>query len=759
MAPGNLGCATCHSASDDQRGGLNLETGTLEELTARLVMRRSASDNCTDELLIDADDPDSSLLLHLISPTNNTPACIAKMPLGSNGVSPENYEILREWVDNLIATYRELDDNDFDVGGDDGNTSGGVTSEVATPADPLEVLMRTKYLVTGTAVTRDELDLATNAAGELDAAGFDALVEEWLASTDFTSKRRSFFELALQQNPADKDYVQQLRNSRNLMPGDVVRNLEASLIRTAERIYSDEEDFRSLFWTSRHEVTTATLLVYKMLDNPVMRSRTGNFDKGNPVNSLAQSLRDNYESRNDPLFQSDQTDWRTVELRYAPESTDMREPDGFSDGSNVALLRSIGDGGVVTLRTPRVLCSTPAMFQMWQTNRDNRFRALVNQCLIMAVGASFATGDPTVPDVHPLPGLDTEQIPEGSECMGCHKNMDPMLSAFEAHFDYDHQRYRPRSPEDSNFYRELSGEYYNYDPASRRNYFPFVSFPLPYFSYQGVNAPGNDLLSLVRQMVEHEDFAEGWAVKVCSWASSVPCNRRDPEISRIATEFIESGYRLDRLFHAFFTSRLATHSYKLEESTYPGSQVSIARRDHFCQAIRVRLREVRRAQDRTDGDINRDTNLCASNRRLAEAVPEASVQRGETGFNLPTSNTPFSSISVANLCSSNLSALVGGGSRTFSDNSNDATDTIRLIVSMMYGFPEQTPQYDDAVESLNQVYSLYRRSTPLCANPSALRNALDGAGPACGLGLSDRDSMENIVSLACQSPALTALGL
>lgn len=760
MASSELGCANCHSASDGQRGNLNLETGTLEELAARLVMRRSASDNCTDELLIDADDPDSSLFLHLVSPTISTPACIAKMPLGSNGVSAENYEVLIEWVDNLIATYREQDDDDFDVGGgDDDNTSGIVTSEVATPADPLEVLMRIKYLVTGTAVTRDELDAATNGDGALDAAGFDTLVEDWLASEDFTSKRQSFFELALQQNPADKNYVQQLRNSRNLMPGDVVRNLEASLIRTAERIYSDGEDFRSLFWTTRHEVTTATLMVYKMLDNPIMRPRTGSFDKGNPINSLAEAIRENYEGRSDPMFQSDQSDWRTVELRYAPESTDMREPDGFSGGSNLEILRGIGDEGVVTLRTPRVLCSTPSILQMWQTNRDNRFRALVNQCLIMAVGASFATGDPTVPDVHPLPGVDTEQIPEGTECMGCHKNMDPMLSAFEAHFDYDHQRYRPRSQDDANFYRELSGEYYNYDPASRRNYFPFESFPLPYFSYQGVNEPGVDLFSLVRQMAEHEDFAEGWALKVCSWASSVPCSRRDPEIARIATEFANSGFQLDRLFHAFFTSKLATHSYKLEESKFPGSQVSIARRDHFCQAIKVRLREVRRAQDRTDGNINQNTDLCASNRSLSEAVPEASVQRGATGFNLPTSNTPFSSISVANLCSSNLSALVGGGSRTFSDNSNNAAEMIELIVSKMYGFPERTQQYDDTIASLTQVYDLYRRSTPQCANPSSLRSALDGSGPACGLALSDRDSMESIVSLACQSPALTALGL
>ncbi len=760
MASPALGCANCHSARDGQAGDLNLETGTLDELAARLVARRASSQNCPDEILVNPVDPEGSLFLRLVSPHASGAACIAKMPLGSNGVSAADYEVLRVWVNALIATYMEQDD-DFDVGGGgDDNTSGIVTSEVATPADPLDVLSRVKYVVTGGPVTQAELDGATTSSGELDRTAFGLLVDEWLASEDFTTKRESFFKLALQQDPADKNYVQQLRNSRNLMPGDVVRNLEASLIRTAERVYSDGEDFRSLFWTTRHEVTTATLLVYKMLDNPVMRPRTGTFDKGNPVNSLAQALSQNYpDGRNGDLFRSDRSDWRTVELRFDPDSSDMQRPEGFGDGSNVAQLRAIQDEGVVVLRTPRVLCSTPSIFQMWQTNRDNRFRALVNQCLIMAVGDTFATGDPTTPDIHPFPGVNTNVIPEGTECMGCHKNMDPMVSAFEAHFDYDHQRYRPNSQENADFYRQLSGDFYGYDPERRRNYFPFESFPLPYFSYDGVNQPGNDLFSFARAVAEHPDFATGWALKVCTWASSVPCNRQDPEIGRIAAVFTNSGYRLDRLFHAFFTSKLATHTYDVDVSQYPGAQVSIARRDHFCQAIRVRLRESRRAQSRTDGNINQNTDLCASNRKLSEAVPEGSVQRGAPVFNLPTSNTPFSSISVGNLCSSNLSALVGNGSRTFSANSANAGETIELIAAKLMGYPEQTDRFSEAVTSLDRVYETYRRPSPRCNSASALQNSLDETGPACGLGLSDQQSMEGIVSLACQSPALTTVGL
>ncbi|MEO1582144.1 MAG: hypothetical protein AAFR91_09855 [Pseudomonadota bacterium] len=757
MASSDLGCANCHSASDGQRGDLNLETGTLEELAARLVGRRSASDNCTDELLIDPNEPEDSLFLTLISPHVETTECIAKMPLGSNGISEADFDVMVTWVNNLIATYREQDDGDFGVGSSGDDSATAISSAVAVAADPLEVVMKVKYLVTGGAVTRDELDTVINDSGALNMGAFETLVQTWLASTDFTTKRQSFFRLALQQNPAIKDYVQQLRNTRIAMTSDVVNNLEASMIRTAERIYSDDQDFRSLFWTSRHEVTTATLFTLKMLDNPVMRSRLGNFDKSNPVNNLRDSIPSSYSGRDDPQFQADLSDWRTVDLRYVPTSEDMQHPDGFEDGSNLAILRAIGDNGVATLRTPRVLCSTPAFFQMWQTNRDNRFRALVNQCLIMALGETFATGDPTTPEIHPFPGVDTQEIPEASECMGCHKNLDPMVSAFEAHFDHDHQRYRPNTQANADFYRQLSGDYYGYDPLQRRNYFPFESFPLPYFSYDGVNQAGSDLYSVTRAMAEHPDFALAWAVKVCSWATSVTCNRQDPEIARIATVFANSGFQLDSLFQEFFTSKLVTHTYRVDVNRYPGAQVSIARRDHYCQAIQVRLREARRAQGRTN--VNENTNICGSNQKLSEAIPEESVQRGATGFNLPVSNTPFSSISVGNLCSTNLERLVGGGSRTFSRNSSSADQTISLIVSGLLGFPEQTAEYTEAVDSFTTVYDLYRRSTPQCSSANALQDALTGDGPQCGLGLSEQQSMESIVSLACQSPSLTTIGM
>ena len=742
-------CAGCH---DNER--LNLKTGSLEEFAARLVNQASGSEACAGELLVDPDQPERSLLLKLINAGRTEASCIAKMPLGSNGVAPEHFETFKAWVDRLIVAYRQ----------NGGMNNGGpneppVTSDRAQPADVFAVLRKAKYLIAGTAVTAEELAAARDPQGGLNQSAFQTLVREWLASPDFDTKRWSFFRLALQQNPADSNYRQQLRNSVGIEAAPIIQNLEDSLVRTAERIYQNEEDFRSLIWTNRLEVTTATLIVLKMTDNPRMIGRLGNFEKNNGINNLRTILSTNYNGRSDPLYQNDISDWRTVELQYAPDSTDMQTTDGFEGGTNLTRLRSVAAGDTVRLRTPRTICSSPAFFQMWQTNEDNRFRAQVNQCLILALGSTFATGDPTTPDVHPFPGVRTSEVPEGSECMGCHKNLDPMVSSFEAHFDYENQRFRPNSQASVDHYIAEAARALNYDPDAQGRgprYF-YETFPAPYFSYQGVNEPGEDLFSFLRSVAMHPDYAIGWARKVCQWASSIPCKRQDPEMVRVAEAFKASGYRLDKLFEAFFTSKLITHTYADADNDYPGAQVSVSRRAHYCHALNVRLREARRVQGRSNVDSN--TDLCASNRKLSEGIPEGAALRGSTDFNLPRSNSPFSSISVANLCSSKIDRVVGSGSRTFRRNDSEAEQTIGVMVAQVLGFPEGTPQHADAAEGLNKVYSVFRGTLPTCSDKAAFEAALSTDEPTCGLGLSEQAAMENIFSLVCQNPALTTLGL
>ncbi|MEO0577014.1 MAG: hypothetical protein AAF004_16275, partial [Pseudomonadota bacterium] len=372
-------------------------------------------------------------------------------------------------------------------------------------------------------------------------------------------------------------------------------------------------------------------------------------------------------------------------------------------------------------------------------------------------GLASSTPKPTLPDVHPLPGVDLDQTPEGSECLGCHKNLDPMVSAFEAHFDYSRNRFRANSQEVADFYTALNGERSNFDPQRRGVIVPFDTFPEPYFSFKGVNEPGEDLYSVVRSMATHPDFATGWVAKVCQWVNSVECDRQDPELQRIADVFVQSGYRLDQLFETFFTSKLVTHTNIESESNYPGAQVSVSRRDHFCHAVRVRMRESRLAQDRTSDSPDQNTDVCARNSDLARAIPSGGNIRGATGFNLATSTSAFASISIGNMCSTDLNRYVGNN-RTFRPQVANAPQSIELMVTKLLGFPTQTEQYTNAYTHLMRAYGAYRKSTPVCSTPADFSDALKQDEPACGLGLSDTESMQGVFSQVCQSPSLTILG-
>ena len=735
-----LRCAGCHNNEQ-----LNLATGSLTDFAGRLVSQPSGVEDCEGELLVDPERPERSLLLQLVDTQRNGSACLAPMPLGTNGISATAYTALEAWVDALIAVH-------------DGEpvASAPIRSDAADPADPFTVLRTTKYLIDGGAVTAEELASARDAEGRLVQEQFEALVRQWLAGPNFEAKRKSFFELALQQNPASGNYAQQLRNTNGVVAGGFVDTLEASWIRTAERMYQDRDDFRSLFYTTRQQVTTATLIMLKMTDNSLLRNHLGRPGRDTAMNDAREMLSANYAGRDDPLYQNDVSDWRTVELRFDPSSTDMRLNQAFADGSAASVLRQVPDGGSVTLRVPRTLCSSLAFFQMWPTNRDNRFRALVNQCLIVTLGKTFATADPTAPDIHPLPGVREQEGTFDPECMGCHKNLDPMLSAFEARFDYEHQRYRPHSQEAADYYIDASARLYGYTPGARGLglFYSYEPFPEPYFSFRGVNAPGPDLLAVVRSMALHPDFSIGWAMKVCQWSASIRCDRNDPELIRVAQVFADSGHRLDQLFEAYFTSKLMTHTYG-ESTSYPGAQVSISRRAHYCHALDVRLKEARRIQG-LDTNTSR-TDICGRNRKLASAIPEGSSLRGATDFSLPRSNSTFSSISISNLCSEDLDQVVGRGNRTFDRDGGQAT--IALMVEQVLGYPRGTQLHEDAADSLNRVFAVFNASSTLCTDEAAFEAALETSPPSCGIGLSNQDAMESVFSLVCQNPALTTLGL
>ena len=259
-------------------------------------------------------------------------------------------------------------------------------------------------------------------------------------------------------------------------------------------------------------------------------------------------------------------------------------------------------------------------------------------------------------------------------------------------------------------------------------------------------------------MADHPNFAQAWVLKLCQWASSIDCAETDPHIQDLTDQFVASGYDMDQLFFAFFTSPLVTQTSDREDSTAPGAQVSVARFDHYCHAMRARLTDVRRIQGLGDGlpeqlDVCSETGPAAL---LSASLPKDQVVRGAVALHQPKEYTAMVSLAFEGMCALTAEDVVG----TKSNVAFDAADPewmLDLMNEHLLGFPVGTPQYQRAQDMFQRYFDALTAS-PACAGPDAFQVALGTTEPECGLELSDVDALRDLWMLACHSPSLTGVG-
>ncbi|MEO1273646.1 MAG: hypothetical protein AAFX99_36645, partial [Myxococcota bacterium] len=193
----------------------------------------------------------------------------------------------------------------------------------------------------------------------------------------------------------------------------------------------------------------------------------------------------------------------------------------------------------------------------------------MSQTLIVALDLIFETGDTTPP--HSLAALDEEHAEEGSSCYACHSLLDPMRPIFEGYYGYSN--------------RGIAGPKRG-DPST--------------FAFHGHVVPTiDDMDDLASAMASHPRFALAWTQKVCMWANSQRCNESDPEFIRIAetfrdgydTDSPDDDFRLPILMRELLSSTLVTGATPSLNHDRAEFFVSPARSQHFCQAIRTRVRQ------------------------------------------------------------------------------------------------------------------------------------------------------------------------
>lgn len=692
----NCANSSCH---DSTPGGARVDfvSGTLEDIAIRLVGQPSGGQNCGGELIIDPDNRDNSLLLKLIDSNSGT-QCMAKMPFGEQGVSDEHYATFVQWVDTLIDLAPPVIVEP--------TPPSSIEPVSLTRSDAMSVGNYVKTLLVGSAVTAEEYTRLTSGGG-FDLSAYEALVDEWMASDNFSEKIRRFLKITLQQNEVPTESTFYYRQTGGLgyaanaaVDTTLARNsLEESFVRTAQRIIDDDRDFREIITTRDWEVTSVVLGILAHTDQADQRENSQKFQDMPSVEP------------------SDYNDWRTVTLLQGTAPVAYERSDSF-----MATVRAIQDGDTYTLLAPRVgFFNTPSFIFNWETNPSNQFRITTNQTLLTAIGLTFEAGDTTLPN-H-AEGIHETHAKPGTDCYGCHKFMDPMRNVFAKYYHNKNMR-ALESHGDQN----------------------------PDFAFQGVSQNISTMDDFAAVLASHPNFAFAWASKACQYFTSVECDKKYPDlVQELANNFSESGYKFKTLLVDLFTSSLVIYG----PSDNSNMLISINRRDHFCFAMNKRIADISAQNGLLEvvDFCDSTTNYRASQVNL---IPNDSYSRGGVALLQPTELDPFYIKSVEYLCDNRDWWLAGNGAEKTFDRTN-VTQSLDDLTQHVIGIPTSNEHYSDVRNALQRNYDITRAS-PVCASPQDI-DINYTTSPACGLGLSQQRAMESMWRFACSAPTSIGLGL
>ncbi|MEL6178614.1 MAG: hypothetical protein AAFS10_06655 [Myxococcota bacterium] len=384
------------------------------------------------------------------------------------------------------------------------------------------------------------------------------------------------------------------------------------------------------------------------------------------------------------IQERDFNDWRPVTMvPLAPGE----EPIHMAD---VDTLRQTQE---LKLHNPRAgFFTQPAFLLSWETNVDNSFRVTTNQTLIVGLGLAFEDTDVTTPLGDE--GLADEHAAPGTECYNCHKNLDPMRNYFSNIFE----------PE-------------AYGMASLD-----TEFVTPSFSFQGHTDPGENLVNLGTAVANHPHFAEGWTQKMCMFANSQPCNTFDPELARVVTAFEGSNFNFKTLIVELFSSPLVTGMACNQGAETTPTDASIARRNHLCNTISVRL------------GMSDVCNINSTIFDISEALPTDAWSRGNPKPDQPIQPSMFYELGTDALCRYMARQVVNvDGSPLQSNNMERSLD---VLTTDLMGLPPSDP-----------------RHTPI---RNELANVVSEASDVVG---NQGRQLQNAFIVACKSPALTSTDL
>jgi hypothetical protein len=415
-----------------------------------------------------------------------------------------------------------------------------------------------------------------------------------------------------------------------------------------------------------------------------------------------------FEHASKPYFAAeDMSDWQWVNLRPLAQGEAYLRP------YDLPTLRKTTELG---LKLPRIgFYTTPAFLALWSTNDSNQHRVTANQTVLVALGTSFSSESAIVP--LSTAGLDSAHSTAGSECYGCHKNLDPLREFWGNQFDFND-----------------------------RNDFPTSGFmmtapnPRPKttgggFALGNINNMGASILDLggfLTQVASDtpqgslSSFALEMTRKLCFYANSAECTTSDPKFVRIARAFQTHDFDFLVLVKEFFASPLVTG---VGEAAAAQATISIARRDHLCAALSHRLGR----PDLCALSASMPSQQQSATARIASSVAADAFSRGAESPITPSDPTLFYRAATEMLCENVANQLVDamGGESVYT--STDVASALPDMVEKLMGYSRSSAKHAAALQILQEHYDAVlaqnrRQATPAlrstfvlaCEAPSAL---------------------------------------
>lgn len=630
-----------------------------------------------------------------------------------------------------------------------------------TPVSVSAAVAKVKNLLVGLPPTDAEVEAVV-----ADRAALNGLVAQWMTLPQYNEKLLRFFTTQFQQDQwTFWDLTFQFHGNIPFMNDQrrFVENLQQSFARTALQLIAEGKPFTEVLTTKRLMMTTAVMATYATVDvthmddgynmvdlfqrdqpSQVTVQSAGNiplqqttdplnpyflvfnapsiatsYQTGCPYGTLTYPAPASYSAIADLLYgyqprvpdrpgcfpplvaaparyitDADFSDWRMVTVRQ-PQTAEATTR--FYD------LLTMRGGQELVLHTPRVgFFTTPAFAARWQTNDSNQHRVVANQTLIVALGKPIGLTNTTQP--RSLAALDTAHAGPGTTCYECHQSLDPMRQFFHQSYSY----------------------YFGTQDV------PEVLAVDGQFAFHGVVGSGSRIEDLGDLLASHPMFGAAWVQKLCTYASSAPCDESDPEFQRLVGVFTESHYNWNALAKALFASPLVTYLQATDSVVGNGQVFPVARRDHLCATLSSRLG----IADVCGLNVN-TPSFSQVLTTIAGSWPSDQYSRGNESPSLAVTPSTMTRGGMEALCFDLAQKLVDNGTSGY--NSADPTASIDKLTGTLMGLTSDRSAGPAAV-LLDHYNAALAMGTPP-TNPQNKVNA-----------------MKSTFVLACLSPYVIGVG-